>query len=169
MKLSVDQYGREFHVEKNYLAHCSEEDFKRMKKKLKEAQKEVRTGKSRKFRLTQDYVLFEDLMDFVQAQTRYFYFKWDEVSKSTREYLESDSWARENRFYNEHELETKRAEYLKEFGRKEGMKMFKEEYPEQRPEDVERWAEKVYVKRDLEAWEFEYEVLLFEQASGWSL
>jgi len=57
-------------LSKNYLEHCTESNLKRIGKKLKEVQKDIRNSRPKKFFLSKEYIIEEDVFDFLMEQNK---------------------------------------------------------------------------------------------------
>ena len=69
---------------KNFFSHLSDDDIKRLSKKLKESAKDVRNGRQRKFFTSaSEYVLEDDVFDFITLQTKYFYETYNQVKQDS--------------------------------------------------------------------------------------
>lgn len=62
---------------KHFLKNCTEEDFKRIDKKLKEALKDVNNGRQREFFLS-EYIANDHLVEFMNLLYSNFHIKFEE-------------------------------------------------------------------------------------------
>jgi len=145
----------------NFLEHNEVNDFKRMLKKLKDADKDVRNGRKRSFYLTTEYIKDEDLFDFLQLQNKFFYLKRDLEVQTSLNYLYDDAFAVDNGFYEESKLEALKSDLINEFGQKAGIKALKKLAPEQTPEQLKAWCDKAYPSITDDVWDLEFEKEVF--------
>jgi len=117
-----------------FLTHLSEEDFRRIEKKLKEEDKLVRTGKSRSFYLA-EYVSMDKVVDFVLLQHENFKMKFKEEMERADKFLRDPIEAEKSGFNNQ----------------------------KQKSEDIIAWADKAYPTIDENRWSLDFEKEIFER------
>jgi len=120
---------------KDFFREMNTDDIKRLSKKLKESAKEVRNGKQRKFFTSaSEYVLSDDVFDFITLQTKYFYEKYNKVKQDSLAFL-----------YNDEEAE-------------------KAGWNSRKPNEKKllEWADKAYPSAKSDIWDVEFEQILFD-------
>jgi len=161
----------------SFLGQYNDSDLKRMKKKIKEAKKDITNGRKRNFYLA-EYIPTSKIVEFVELQNEYFYAKLNEKQKEATDFLMNEEKALEYRFYTEKYENEKQKEAQKivegmecpedtnkvKFKRKQLQKELKKLLPEQTDENVANWADKAYLKVTDELWELEVEEALLALA-----
>ena len=85
---------------KNYLEHCTEDEIKRVRKKLKEVGKDTRNGRPRKFFIVPDYIKEEDAFDFLIKQNDYTIERIKEIKVKGWLFLNDDEETRKGGWYD---------------------------------------------------------------------
>lgn len=136
------------------LKHLQEEDISRLRKKLKEEAKLIRTGKSRSFYITEFMSSGKDIVSFLTAQHLNFNVKFKEENDRAWAYLTDKEEAEKFGFYDEKDFKVGGKYYV------EGSK---NQLPNQKQDQIIAWAEKASVKIERDLWAFELEVELFNK------
>jgi hypothetical protein len=164
-------------LDKKMLENCSDSDFKRIRKKLKEAKKDINNGRKRSFYLA-EYIPNKYVVEFVSIQNQYFKQKFKEEKRKSTDFLFNEDKAIEYGFYPEEyeqkvhkevsdyvsSLKCPEGEDLNKFRRKQIKSELKKRIPEQTPEQIAEWAEQAYPNINDELWELEVEEYLVSLA-----
>ena len=85
---------------KNYLEHCTEDEIKRVRKKLKEVGKDTRNGRPRKFFIVPEYIKDEDAFYFLVEQDSYTRNRIKEIKAEGWKFLNDDKETRKGGWYD---------------------------------------------------------------------
>ena len=127
---------------KNYLAHCSTSDIKRIQKKLKENGREIRNERPKKFFLSAEYITQEDVFEYLQEENRYTLQRIKEEKERAWKFLtnkENDikyGWVSED----------------------------PKKHPKQSQEQLDEWTALAYPNINVQAFELEFELKTLEEA-----
>ena len=118
-----------------YFKDCSDSDLKRLKKKLKEVQKDTRNGRPRRFFTCAEYVRQEDAFDFLKEQ-----------SKSTNRLIKEEK-ERAWKCLNDEKIEREGGWFDKK----------------PNPQKLEKWAELAYPNINVEYFDSVFEMEMLEK------
>lgn len=135
------------------LKHITEDDISRIRKKLKEEAKLIRTGKKRSFFLA-EYMPGKTAVEFVSLQHQNFNKRFKEENERAWAYLNDKENAEKFGFYDERDFRVGGKHYV------EGSR---NQMPNQKPEQIVEWASKAYPTIDEDLWAFELEVETFNK------
>jgi uncharacterized protein YbbC (DUF1343 family) len=130
-----DKLAGDRELKEQIILGYSEEDIKRLKKKLKETAKDVRNGRLRKFFTSAEYISQEKIYQFLKLQNEYFYEQFEKEKERATKFLN-----------NEEELIN--AGWLS-----------------RKPQENKllEWAEKAYPSVNPDKWDLEFEQKLFDE------